>query len=124
MHDFSISRAIAQRIVKEAKERGARKVIEIELEIGELTFLSPEQLTFWLEELFKKTIAQSSHIIIKKIPPHLKCRHCHYQGELAVEEDPSYHYVLPHFFCPRCGSDCIEIDRGKECSISRIRVEK
>jgi len=124
MHDFSISRAIAQRIIKEAKERNASRVIEIELEIGELTFLSSDQLTFWLKELFRKTIAQDSRILVKKIAPHFKCGHCHYQGGLTTEENPFYHYVLPHFFCPRCGSNGIEIDRGRECSISKIRVEK
>jgi len=124
MHDFSISRAIGQRVVKEAKAIGAKKVIQIEVEIGELTFLNPQQLTFWLNEFFKGTVVQGSRVLIKKIPARLECRNCDYRGGLSVEEDPSYHYMLPRFSCPCCGSGTIEISRGRECSISRIRVEK
>ncbi|GAH93748.1 unnamed protein product, partial [marine sediment metagenome] len=43
-------------------EQEAKNILSVEIEIGELTFLNPEQVEFWLEEIFKKTPAKDAKI--------------------------------------------------------------
>lgn len=122
MHEYSISSSIAETVIESARSNNASKVIGINLEIGELVFLNPEQVEFWMKELFKGTIAQDAKIRIKSILPRIRCLDCRYEGQMKVEDNPLYHIYLPSFFCPECNSYNIEISRGRECLIKNIEV--
>lgn len=126
MHDISISQAIAETVLKEVRDKKARKVLSLKLEIGELTFLNPEQIRFWLKELFKGTLAQGVKIYIKKIFSSIRCKSCSYEGNMSLgsdEDDPSYHIYFPIMKCPKCSSFFLEIKKGKECLVKQIRIE-
>jgi hydrogenase nickel incorporation protein HypA/HybF len=122
MHEYSISSSIVKTVIASAKDNNASKVIGINLEIGDLVFLNPEQVEFWLRELSKGTIAQDAKIRIKKILPRIKCLDCSYEGRMRFEGNPLYHICSPSFFCPECNSYNIEISKGRECLISNIEV--
>ena len=62
------------------KSKG-RKVISIQLEIGELAFLNPEQIIFWIDELFKGSVAEGAKVKVKTIKARIKCEACGYKGE-------------------------------------------
>ena len=130
MHDISISQAIAETVLKKARDKKARKVLSLKLEIGELTFVSPEQIRFWLKELFKGTLAQGAKIYIKKIFSLIRCKNCFYEGNMGCDMDlkadevgPSYHAYFPIMRCPKCSSFSLEIKKGKECLLKQIRIE-
>ena len=122
MHDLSISQAITETVLKEARDKKARKVLSLKLEIGELTFLSPEQIRFWLKELFKGTLAEGAKICIKKIFSLIKCKSCSYEGNITLEDNSLRHTYFPIMKCPKCSSFSLEIKKGKECLIRQIRV--
>ena len=46
MHDLSVAQDIARCVLKESENHRVDKVVSIEIEIGELTFLSPPQVEF------------------------------------------------------------------------------
>lgn len=122
MHEVATSQAIAGLVLKEAMQRKAKRVLEIEVEIGQLTFLSPEQVTFWVQEGLRGTIGEGAELIIRLIEPHALCPACGYQGRLPVEEDPSFHWVLPSLQCPQCGSTGLTLAKGRECTLKRIEL--
>ncbi len=125
MHDISISQAIAETVLKKARDKKARRVLSLKLEIGELTFLSPEQIRFWLKELFKGTLAEGIKIHIKKIFCLIRCKGCSYEGDMGLrndEDDPLYHIYFPIMKCPKCSSFSLEIKKGKECLVKQIRI--
>ena len=125
MHDISISQAIAETVLKKARDKKARRVLSLKLEIGELTFLSPEQIRFWLKELFKGTLAQGVKIYIKKILSLIKCKSCSYEGNMSLgsdEDNPLSHTYFPIMKCPKCSSFSLEIKKGKECLVKQIRI--
>ena len=122
MHDLSISQAIARTILNQAKEKRVRKILSVNLELGELTFLNPEQIHFWLKELLKDTPAQGAKIYIKKIFSRIRCKKCEYEGCVSLRDDFFYHVYFPLLRCPRCSSTSLEIKAGRECLIRRIRV--
>ncbi len=97
-------------------------MLAVELEIGDLTFLNPDQLSFWIKEGFKKTLAEDCELHFESIAPVVSCQDCGHRGDLPVRNDPLFHYSLPVFVCPSCGSAHIAIERGKECLIRRIQI--
>jgi hydrogenase nickel incorporation protein HypA/HybF len=123
MHEFSMTSQIVEAVLSEAKKQHAQKVIEVEIEIGDLTFLGIEQIRFAYEILTDKTIAKDSKLTIKQIPGRGKCDSCGYDGPLSYLNDEQYHMIIPTFNCQRCGKP-LSITAGRECIISRIRIRK
>jgi hydrogenase nickel incorporation protein HypA/HybF len=123
MHEFSMTSQIVEAVLSEAKKQHAQKVIEVEIEIGDLTFLGIEQIRFAYEILTEKTIAKDSKLTIRQIPGRGKCDGCGYDGPLSYLNDEQYHMIIPTFNCPRCGKP-LSIEAGRECIISRIRIRK
>jgi len=122
MHDLSISQAIARTVLKEARDQKAKEILSIEIEIGEFTFLNPEQVRFWLKEIFKESIAKEAKVHIKKVYSQIRCQDCHWRGRMNVKDDPLYHtyFFIPK--CPKCGSSSLKIEKGRECRVRKIRV--
>lgn len=121
MHEFSITSQIVQNVLAEAEKRGAKKVTEVNLTIGKLTFLGLEQVRFAYEVLTKGTIAEGSRLVIEEQEGFVKCSNCGYQGGFKYEDDPMYHVPVPTLKCPKCGST-VSIASGKECTIRNIKM--
>ena len=124
MHELSISQSIAKTVLEKASEQEAKNILSVEIEIGELTFLNPEQVEFWLEEIFKKTPAKDAKIQIRKIHPQMKCQDCQWQGKINAKDDPLYHTYFFNPHCPQCGSSSLDIKKGRECLVRRIKMSR
>jgi len=120
MHEFSVMSQIVDCILDEARKRDARKVEQVELEIGEFTLLGDEQMRFAYEVLSKDTILEGSALKVGRIDGKVRCRSCGYEGPLKLAEDTP-HKAVPVLECPRCGSPA-EITEGRECLIRNIRM--
>jgi len=123
MHEFSRTSQIVEAVLNEAQKQNAVKVTEVEVEIGDLTFLGIEQVRFAYEILIDKTIAKDSKLTIKQIPGRGKCESCGYDGPLSYLNDEQFHMIVPTFNCPRCGKP-LSISAGRECVLKRIRIRK
>jgi hydrogenase nickel incorporation protein HypA/HybF len=123
MHEFSRTSQIVEAVLNEAAKQEATKVTEVEVEIGDLTFLGLEQVRFSYKILTDKTIAKNSKLTIKRIRGRGKCDSCGYDGPLSYLNDPQFHIAFPTFNCPRCGKP-LRISAGRECIIKRIRILK
>jgi len=123
MHEFLRTSEIVDAVLSEAKKQGALKVIEVEVEIGDLTFLGLEQVKFAYQVLTDKTIADNSKLTIRQIQGRGRCGSCGYEGALSYLDDPQFHMSFPTFNCPRCGRP-LAISAGRECIIRRIRITK
>jgi hydrogenase nickel incorporation protein HypA/HybF len=122
LHELSISQAIADVVLKEAEKQDAKKVTLVELEIGELSLLNPEQVEFCLKLIFERTYASEAELKIELVKPQVNCRNCGYEGTLESKDDPLYHIVMPMFKCPQCGSGELSVKRGRECTVKRIEI--
>jgi hydrogenase nickel incorporation protein HypA/HybF len=123
MHEFSRTSQIVEAVLGEAEKEHAARVVEVELEIGDLTFLGIEQVRFSYKILTEKTIAKNSKLKIIQIPGRGRCDGCGYDGPLAYLDDKQYQIIVPTFNCPKCGKS-LSISGGRECIIKRIRIRK
>jgi hydrogenase nickel incorporation protein HypA/HybF len=112
---------IVRSVLEEAEKNKSKKVIEVHLTIGKLTFLGLEQMRFAYEALTKDTIMEGSKLIIEEQEGLVKCNHCSYEGGFNYVDDPLYHIVVPTLKCPKCGN-VVNIIAGKECLIKSIKL--
>jgi hydrogenase nickel incorporation protein HypA/HybF len=112
---------IVRSVLEEAEKRKAKKVTELNVIIGKLTFLGLEQVLFVYEVLTKGTIMEGSKLIINEQEGIIKCSNCGYEGGFKYENDPMYHVPVPTLKCPQCGN-VVNIVAGKECTIKSIKM--
>lgn len=119
MHEFSVMSQIVDNILEEAKKRDAKRIEQVDLELGDYTMLGQEQMRFAFDILSKDTILQGATLNITNRPGKVRCS-CGYEGSPSVSED-SPHKVVPILECPKCGG-AAKIIEGRECLIRNIRL--
>jgi len=125
MHEYSVMAQIVKIAEDEARNHHARKVLEITLELGELTLLLKPQLEFAFEVLSKNTLLQDAVLVIREVEAVLKCPECRVERTLKElnGEGPGSRYA--HFvplICPGC-SKKMEVVRGKEFTIKEMKMD-
>ncbi len=112
---------IVESVLEEAKKHNAKRVDEVHLVIGTLTFLGLEQVRFAYEILVKDTIMEGSKLYIEEKDGVVKCSKCGYEGDFKYEDDPMYHVPTPTLNCPKCG-EVVKIVGGRECVIKSVKL--
>jgi len=121
MHEFSISNEIVRSVLDTAKKNSGQKVLSVQLEIGELAPLNVEQVTFWIHELFKGTVAEGAKVKVKTIKARIQCKSCGYKGGMNLDRQDSFRHFIP-YSCPKCSSFQIKVEKGRECTLRRIQA--
>jgi len=123
MHEFSISSEIVNSVLSTVAKNKGKKVLSVQLEIGELTHLNIEQVTFWIHELFKGSIAEGAKVKVKTIKAQIYCKDCGYKGGIRSDQEDSFRHLIPQT-CPQCNSFQIKVGKGRECILRKIQVLK
>jgi hydrogenase nickel incorporation protein HypA/HybF len=113
MHEYSIALNIIDIASKTAKDAGATKINEVELEVGILSGVVIEALEFALESAIKNTLLENAKININRIKARAKCNNCNTEfepGDLIAE-------------CPVCSSFDFKIINGRELRVKSINVD-
>ncbi len=112
MHELSIAANILEIVEDNIKEVDAETVNELELEIGTLSGVVIDALSFALEQTKKDTVLENTKIIIKEIKAKVKCNNCNNIFE------------VDDFFttCPKCDHFDSEIIQGKELNVKSLKV--
>ena len=122
MHEFSAVSQMVELVLEEAKRRNAKKVLEVRVSVGKLSFLNPEQLRFAYKVLSEGTILENSKLRIEEKEGVIQCSKCGYKGGISVEDNPYYHLGIPLLRCPKCGGEA-SIVEGRDFSVKSIRIE-
>ena len=125
MHEFATAQSIVRTVSRAAMMNKAKQITEIRIELGEFTFVNPEQLRFVFEIAAKDSPAEGAQLVITKKPGQIKCNKCGYEGGLKylgpeVHSTTAVQFVLD---CPKCESKDTEIAGGRELRIKDIKVE-
>ena len=122
MHDVTAAQRIAATVLQAARGQDAERVQRVRVGLGAMAMIDPEQLEFWLEQVFRGTVAEGAEVQIEQLALRVRCGECGYEGEVEVPEDPIYH-LMPYVpECPECGSDELHVRGGGECVVQSIRV--
>jgi len=127
LHEIGVAQEILDAVLNIAREQEAVKVLEVNVQVGELTFLKPEQLSYAFEFVSKQSIADGAKLNVEIKPAEVKCNTCGFVGEVhyhgpEIHEPSSVQRIF--LSCPKCGSDKTEILSGSECFVREVRLEK
>jgi hydrogenase nickel incorporation protein HypA/HybF len=121
MHEFSISDEIVRNVLDAVKENNGKKVLSIQLEIGELALLNVEQVTFWIHELFKGSVAEGAKVKVRTIKARIRCESCGYKGGMSPDRQDPFQHAIP-YSCPKCHLFQINVEKGRECNLRKIQA--
>jgi hydrogenase nickel incorporation protein HypA/HybF len=124
LHEFSAACSIVDTALEAAISNNATKVTVINIELGEFTFLIPEQLIFNFEIASKNTLLEGADLRIKSVKGQLTCANCGFEGNSKVDPDlPPQMAVFAPMRCPKCGSSSTRITGGRDFIITNIEAE-
>lgn len=120
MHEFSIMVDIVQAALKSIEDYEVERVEKVFLDVGELTFLNPEQLKFSFKVLTQENVLKGSELVIKNKKAEIECPSCSYKGypENKPEEN---HFRIPILVCPKCKGK-VNLLSGRECILRNIQM--
>lgn len=110
MHEMSLT----QGIIEICEEHAAhKKVLSLEVEIGELSGVVAEALEFCFDACSRGTRLEHAKLHISKTPGSGYCHNCKAETAMPTLFDP----------CSRCGGYQVTITSGKEMRVLSIEVE-
>lgn len=115
MHELSIMANILDIVLDYANKAGAKKVLKINLTVGDLSDFIPEWMQTYFEFVSKDTIAENALLEINRVPANIRCLQCNATFTFNKENW--------QFSCPTCNSSEIELISGREFTVESIEIE-
>lgn len=112
--------SIVEAVLSELQKHDVEKVEDVDMVVGELTFLGHEQLEFAYGVLTKDTLLEGSKLVISEEKLEVRCASCGYTGGVQYLDGGRDHLV-PDLSCPACGGR-VEVVKGKSCSVTSLKV--
>jgi len=124
MHELSVMNSMINSVLAETEKYGAIEIKKVTLEVGEFSFLAPDQLKFAFD-ICKKDRKwphmNNAELVLLKKRGEIRCD-CGYSGVVPRSNTEVFHQMYPLLSCPRCGGTPRDIT-GKECIIKNIKME-
>jgi hydrogenase nickel incorporation protein HypA/HybF len=120
MHGLSIANNLVKTVLKSLKSYDVKRVLGIEVEVGELMGISPEELRQGFYIAAEGTLLEGVSLSIQVKPAKIKCLKCGYKG---ASKNPLTHALMPSPQCPECGDFRVEILEGKGLRVKNLGVE-
>ena len=113
MHEMSLAEGVLQLVEETARREQASRVKLVVLEIGKLSAVEPEALSFCFEAVTRGSIADGAALEIVEVPGAGWCMQC----AATVPIDERYGA------CPVCGSHQVQATGGTEMRVREIGIE-
>jgi hydrogenase nickel incorporation protein HypA/HybF len=136
MHELSLAGAVIDTAERHA---GGRRVLLIQLRLGELRQVVPDSLAFYFEHVANGTLCEGATLEYETVPATLGCRDCGANWDLSATPGSGSatwgqtppggarpHVAAPQlsFRCPRCGGADAAVQSGDEFEVESIEVEE
>ena len=113
MHELGITQEILKTALEAAGARGAARVNDVTISVGELTEVVDFALQFNWDIVTQDTLAEGATLTVKMIPPRSRCKTCSHE----------YDHDKFDFTCPECGGFIAETIAGRELQIDSIDID-
>lgn len=133
MHEWSLADAVISTVEKVYKEKQAKRVNSVAVDVGELQNIDQEVFLFGLKSLLKDRPFTADVFHIKIQPAAFLCNRCGKEWKLAdipdidPEEKEAIHFLpeSAHVYlkCPSCRGSDFRLIMGRGVSIGSIELE-
>jgi hydrogenase nickel incorporation protein HypA/HybF len=110
MHEMSVTQGIIDLCLEHA---GLRRVLSLDVEIGELSSVVPEAIEFCFEACSRETLLEGAVLNIILVPGMGQCLECGQETTLTEL----------YGSCRHCGSQRVAIVSGEELRVREIEVK-
>ena len=138
MHEWALAESILVASVNEAKKEKLKKILKINVLLGELQQINKDIFKQALDDLLKtyeNSLLKDRKINIDIEKTEMKCKNCEniwkfsdMKKGLNDDESEAIHFIpevaFVHSRCPKCNSPDFEIIKGRGVSITKIKGEK
>ena len=115
MHELPVTERILDVVLAHVKRNNVKKVVRINLRVGELSDLEDEWIQHYFSYLAKETEAAEAILVIERVPIIIACSQCAHQFQINIKE-------MKEIECPQCGAKKGSIISGKEYYIKDMEV--
>lgn len=113
MHEMSLAEGVLQLVEDTARREGAKRVKLVVLEIGRLSSVQPEALTFCFDVVTRNSVAEGAALEIVDVPGAGWCMQCAATVPMAEL----------YGSCPTCCSHQVQPTGGTEMRVREIEIE-
>ena len=113
MHELPVVQSLLQLTLEHAARHNARRVLALNLVIGQLSSIVDDCVQFYWDVLTQNTIAAESRLNFQRVPARFRCRDC--GGEFLLAESG--------LICPQCNSFHVDLMQGDEFRLESIDIE-
>ena len=114
MHELSVCQALIGQVEEIARQHRAAAVTTVNVRIGPLSGVEPDLLAQAFPLASAGTVAQSSRLVIEKLPIRVRCETC--GAESAAEPN--------RLVCGSCGDWHTRLVSGDEMLLASVELQK
>jgi hydrogenase nickel incorporation protein HypA/HybF len=115
MHELSITQDVVKIVLDHAQKHEVRKVMCVNLRVGELRDIVDEWMQRFFDYLTKGTIAEGAKLKIERIPVAFRCV-CGETFTVNIRE-------RSEIACPRCHDTNVSLISGREFDVLGLEVQ-
>jgi hydrogenase nickel incorporation protein HypA/HybF len=114
MHEYAVTESLLKTASEYALKNNAKKVIALNLVIGDLSGIIDDSVQFYWDMMSEDTICSAAKLNVEKQAARFQCQSCQHEFSLDGELTP----------CPLCQSINIRVISGDEFMLKSIEIEK
>ena len=115
MHELPVIKSVLDICLKHAETNDVKKIVSIELKVGELSDLEPEWMQNYFSFVSKDTIAEGAILKIERTPLIMRCEACSESFHVNIKE-------MKEIECPQCKGKKVTYVSGREYRVENMEV--
>ena len=115
MHELPIVQSMFDICVKHAMANNVKKVIAINLKVGEVSDLQDEWIQRYFDFLAKGTVVEGARLKIERVPLVVRCKKCAESLHVNMRERQKVE-------CPKCQAADFAYVSGREYTVDSMEV--
>lgn len=116
MHELPIVKSIFDLCVKHAAANNVKKIITVNLKVGEVSDLQDEWIQRYFDFLSKGTIVEGARLNIERVPLVVRCKACSESFSVNIRDRQK------KVECPKCRGTEFAYVSGREYTVDSMEV--
>ena len=114
MHELGATQGMLAVAIDAAREAGRRRVLAVDVVIGELSSFVDDSVRLYFDLLSRGTPAEGAVLTIRRVPGQATCSDCGARWAVRPPLDP---------LCPMCAGALVNVAGGQQLRVESIEVE-